>query len=387
MDLVFELKRELTMNGFKSIKARRTRCAVCAGFASVLASLAVSAQAAHYDISGGIRFLVPDTVLLDSYSVAGPVMNSRQVLYDDVVPGRSWHGRAGSGADGYGLHASTYVGANNIANGDSGGLIFMAFANVLVTFTDFVISGPVGSGPIQTPINFHLSGEQILGSYTSSSPIYTSNVSSNVFLSVGAGDNAASGTNNFYYRNGVSSPPTQTGMLVGFGGDANVQTPLWTLPVNTPFSMTLILNTAVQVGVVFSDGYITSALSDFGNTLSFATDRPVFGLPAGYSVYSAEAGIVDNTFSSPVPEPASGLLAALGLLAVGGWTRRRRHGAAAAALSLLPLWPLLAAAPARAEVRFTVTNLGTLGGTSSEAFAINASGRATAFTPSRRSVS
>ena len=45
---------------------------------------------------------------------------------------------------------------------------------------------------------------------------------------------------------------------------------------------------------------------------------------------------------------------------------------AAAALSLLPL---LAATPAHAEVRFTVTNLGTLGGNSSEAFAINASGQ------------
>ena len=61
--------------------------------------------------------------------------------------------------------------------------------------------------------------------------------------------------------------------------------------------------------------------------------------------------------------------------------------AAADALSLLPPWPRLAAAPARAELRFTVTNLGTLGGTSSEAFAIHASDRATAFTPSRRSVS
>ena len=46
--------------------------------------------------------------------------------------------------------------------------------------------------------------------------------------------------------------------------------------------------------------------------------------------------------------------------------------AAAAALSLLPL---LAAAPARAEVGFTVTNLGTLGGVTSEGFAINASGQ------------
>ncbi len=46
--------------------------------------------------------------------------------------------------------------------------------------------------------------------------------------------------------------------------------------------------------------------------------------------------------------------------------------AAAAALSLSAL---LAAAPAHAEVRFTLTNLGTLGGLSSEAFAVNASGQ------------
>ena len=96
---------------------------------------------------------------------------------------------------------------------------------------------------------------------------------------------------------------------------------------------------------------------------STRNDRPVFTLPAGYTVNSADAGIVNNTFSTPVPGPASGLLAALGLLAIGSWARRRR-GAAAAALSLVPL---LAAAPARAEVRFTVTNLGTLGGTSSGA--------------------
>ena len=45
--------------------------------------------------------------------------------------------------------------------------------------------------------------------------------------------------------------------------------------------------------------------------------------------------------------------------------------AAAAALSLLPL---LGATLAHAEVRFTVTNLGTLGGNRSEGKAINASG-------------
>jgi probable HAF family extracellular repeat protein len=55
-----------------------------------------------------------------------------------------------------------------------------------------------------------------------------------------------------------------------------------------------------------------------------------------------------------------------------GVRRPRARLTAAAALLLLPL---LAAAPARAELRFTVTNLGTLGGTLSEALAINASGQ------------
>jgi hypothetical protein len=313
IDLIFELKQESTMNGFKSIRARRARSAVWAVFASVLVSLAVPARAASYDISGSITFQVPDTVVLNSYNVAGPVMNSRQVLYDDVAPNRVWHGRAGSGADAYGLHASTYVGANNIANGDSGGLLFRATASVLASFTDVVIAGPVGATSVQAPINFHLSGQQILGPYTSDSPVFTSNVQSSVALQVFADTNSAGGSSNFFYRNGVVSPPQQTGLLAGLGNSADVQTPVWTLPVNTPFTLTLQLNTAAAVSVVFSDGYITSALSDFGNTLSFATDRPVFTLPAGYTVNSADAGIVNNTFSTPVPEASSAALLLAGL--------------------------------------------------------------------------
>ena len=57
-------------------------------------------------------------------------------------------------------------------------------------------------------------------------------------------------------------------------------------------------------------------------------------------------------------------------------TRTQRTSlAAAATLALLPLLPLLAVTPARAEVRFTVTNLGTLGGNGSNANAINAAGQ------------
>ncbi len=302
----------------KAVGACRIRTLLIALAAAAAAVTATGAHAAHYDISGGITFYGASyTTVLDSYAVAGAIQNSRQVTYDEVIPRRSWHGRAGSGADDYGLHASVYVGSNGIANEfDGGGQRFRATAFVLVSFTDFVISGPAAATSVVTPINFHLSGEQILGSYTSFSG-FSSGVESTVSLSVQAGNNAASGVNNFQYSNGVSTPPTTTGLLLNWGPDHTVATPLWTLPVNTPFTLTLQLNVAAEVSVILGDGYITSALSDFGNTLSFATDRPVFGLPAGYSANSAEAGVIDNLFATPVPEPASGMLAAFGLLALG----------------------------------------------------------------------
>lgn len=65
--------------------------------------------------------------------------------------------------------------------------------------------------------------------------------------------------------------------------------------------------------------------SDFGHTLSFPTSGPVFDLPSGYSVSSASADIVDNTWLgtpvsvSLVPLPAAVwlLMPALALLARG----------------------------------------------------------------------
>ena len=359
------------MYPLQTVTARQTR-AVRRALAAAAILLCAPAYAALYQIAGYIQYDENgSSVAVGNYSQDVGFTISRQVLYDNLGPPRVWHGRADSGADAYGLHASTFVGGNQIANGASGGGGLDAMALVRVTFTDFVISGPAGSGPIQTSINFHLSGQQILGGYTSASPIYTSDVASAVGLIVSAGSNGASGFNNFHYNNGAVSPATQGGLLVGFNGNANVPTPLWTLPVNTPFTLSVQLSTMVSVGVVFSDGYITSALSDFGNTLTFATDRPVFGLPAGYTANSAEAGVINNVFTSQVPEPASGALAAFGIAAVGLRARRRRIAAAAAAA----LMPLLAAAPAQAVVQFTVTNLGTLGGASSEGFAINASGQ------------
>lgn len=299
-----------------------------------------TAHAARYEISGDIEFQVPAVVLVDSYDLSGGVSMSRQIDYDNspAFKGRAFLGRAGSGADRYGLHASTFAAASHIANGDDGGVQFMARSFVRVIYTDVVIDGPLGAGPVATPINFHLLGEQILGTH-SPGPLGGFSTQSSVFLQIFAGANSDFGVSNVISSNGINAPLDRRGMLVGFDGDTALATSLFTLPVNTPFTLDLSLGVSAFLSVAYREGYITSALSDFGGTLSFATDRPVFDLPAGYSAHSVDADIVNNAFASAVPEPGGGALVALGLAFMGGWSqlRRRWQRQIAAATSLASL--------------------------------------------------
>jgi len=96
------------------------------------------------------------------------------------------------------------------------------------------------------------------------------------------------------------------------------KTPLITLPTGVPllsrFEMTLgfVHLTSAFPGVSTFSG-------DFDNTFSWATDRPVFDLPPGYTVNGM--GIVDNHYT--VPEPANGF-AALCLALVSVFYPRNR---------------------------------------------------------------
>lgn len=119
------------------------------------------------------------------------------------------------------------------------------------------------------------------------------------------------------------------GVLLGVnGGRVDLTSRSFTVPVNVPFVISLSLFTSAGLR---SDGSGTpmSAVADFGSTLSFNPDGPVFVLPAGYSADGS--GVVNNRWigapagpPGPLPEPGSLALAGLGLAlaACAGSARR-----------------------------------------------------------------
>ena len=85
-------------------------------------------------------------------------------------------------------------------------------------------------------------------------------------------------------------------------------------PITLGLKATVMAN--CSVGSASADSCTNSA--DFGNSVTFASDQPVFDLPSGYTVNCPTGNIVNNIV---VPEPATLSLLALSGLAVS----RRRH--------------------------------------------------------------
>ncbi len=73
-------------------------------------------------------------------------------------------------------------------------------------------------------------------------------------------------------------------------------------------------------------GIAALAVSTFHHTLSFASDRPVFDLPEGWTVNSFDANIVDNRWiGTTVPEPSSFVVTTLGALSICALRRKFRR--------------------------------------------------------------
>jgi hypothetical protein len=102
--------------------------------------------------------------------------------------------------------------------------------------------------------------------------------------------------------------------------NALIHTPTFTVPTFVPVRFTTLLNVRAASGL---DG--GSAAASFGNTMGFPTSGPVFTLPEGYTVNSADGSIQNNRFvgaSTAVPEPGTLALLGVGALTLGVYRRR-----------------------------------------------------------------
>ncbi len=136
--------------------------------------------------------------------------------------------------------------------------------------------------------------------------------------------------------NPCESTTVTTSGIIGQGPlPVNLTTQVFNLPVNTPFSMALQLNSNAYLSwAVFgsscddsgcSSAFNIDSLSDFSHTLSFPTSGPVFNLSDGFTLNSAQANIVNNHIpAESVPEPGTLPLLAFGLPALAAIRKKLR---------------------------------------------------------------
>jgi hypothetical protein len=262
----------------------------------------------------------------DQYVRSGNINTGGGVSFNDAgaaIPGLSITGQA----DSYG--GAGFVRAHSFAQmirntselaQDMYGVGLNSGSSASVIYSDVVVSGPVG-GTVPTQLNLHIDGSFISG--TTVGPFENGthvSTAANDYLGISVavnGDPVASG--NYYYSSVDGSPPAEienlsTGVLINFNGNLDFQSNIFFVQSGVPFTVQFQLQTAASVLGPGNRGMIVDANTEFSNTFSFATDRPVFSLPDGFTANSGDAGIVNNSFS--VPELGSLLLLAAGLAAV-----------------------------------------------------------------------
>jgi hypothetical protein len=292
--------------------------------ALIISYLTATATAADYLINGSISASFHShTDPEGSYFHDLSVSVGDHTNYDSFGPDQpSYHASASSYAGPDGMHAFAHSEMEKISTGD-GSYTYSQSASSLAlgTWSDLIISGPTGSGPITVSYNVHLDGSFIVASNTEPSGLAHSGASIQLVF-FGRGNNLGGGNIGLSSNNGSIEAPSGSGDLTSFTGNNVITSPTFSVPVNTPISIELELSAAALVTGWENEPWNLVANSDFGSTLTFVTDRPVFNLPAGYSADSNDANIHGNTYS--VPEPSTFVLAVLAFGICLFWGRGRK---------------------------------------------------------------
>jgi hypothetical protein len=189
-------------------------------------------------------------------------------------------------------------------------------------FDDFMITSPpafTGANIQFVLAGLHLSGETYTGPSGSGQAYSLAQVSFDVqILNQGANNSYSSNCTFVNYF-----PPATAYPNCNSSGDLT-----FSAPVNQYFDLRLALFASASSS---GAGTTTNAAdsqtkSAFHDTLKFGGPGPIFLLPDGFSVYSAQAHIFDNrsTDIAAVPEPSAPLLLSGSLAALIARLRRRR---------------------------------------------------------------
>ena len=277
------------------LREHRQYCASMILGSAILLGFAFPALAGLYHADGSVGFSRDGGAQINPspYSLDLGVQAGGGVNYDSAVLGV--HSQANSEADGFGVHAHAY--AQIFSPPVSGNYVVGALSTASATFSDMMVTGPVGT-TIPTSLNMNLTGGLLYGARADAGSVGVADTQAviSVYINgtfVGAGGLQQNVDSQF----GTSIH--DTGMLAAWSsGNTGIVTPSFTVQSGVPFEvkLTLLADSNVQVNFGSGTGGTAEANTDFSHTLSFALNGPVFNLPVGYTAGSTDAHIVNNSF-------------------------------------------------------------------------------------------
>jgi hypothetical protein len=252
-------------------------------------------------------------------------------------------GNAGASVSPFAMRLGTTA-ILDVTGGTSGNASIGNQAWGIWEFDDFLVTG-TGSQSISVLAAMHLAvSGALLGSGLGDSqgPLTAfANGVGQIYFEIEINGTAAGYGQASYAFNNGSPIESVEGLLIGHYGSGgqisdSITSSQLVIPVGQTFQVRVYVNASAR-GVVSISGTpadqfdtvsaLGGGVSDFSTTVTFPTAGPVFDLPAGYTLSSPSAGIVDNRFV--VPEPGVAALLAAFVVILGRVRRFASREAAA----------------------------------------------------------